>query len=659
VNEADANVVALSASRAVAVSRYNYYQLLLGAGGPVTPPVGAPINLATVPSQPSQSTGGVELLSEEVSELSLSTQAALLHAGAGVLQTLASIEAVIPTFSAEVAAMPFGTGGTGSVSFGGSNLASSTEAVVHHLETRANYLTYQAWSAGKMGGYFRRQQEWALQSNLAAGEIMQIDRQTQAAQLRVKIAQDDLNTHAQQVANAQKVQDYLTNKFTSQQLYGWMIGQVSSLYSQLYQLAYSTAKLAEVAYQRELSVPESNYIRFGYWDSLRKGLLAGDRLQLAVKQLERAYIDQNEREFEITRYVSLLLHDPAALIALKTTGECLVELPEALFDTDYPCHYLRRLRDVSLTIPCVAGPYTSINCTLTLVSSKIRFYPTTSNGRSGASYVEKPVNQDPRFIYNFGSTDAIATSHAQDDSGVFSVNFRDERYLPFETAGALSRWMISMPLGCNAFDFDTITDVVFKLSYTSRDGGDLLRTQAYAAAVLPPPPQQTAAPNIAPAPVQSAQNRLFSLKHEFPSEWYGMLHPASDTAEFGQMPVWTVGDRFPFQYRGRKIQITGIQAFALIEEGTPVPDSLSTYLVNASVPTPRDAPPPPPNSPGAQVTLKPDTLYGTNTLWGVMSAPFSPVTVPQIWWLSVAQTDLSTALESVEDFFLLIQYRVS
>jgi hypothetical protein len=659
VTEAQDNVVALSASRAVAVTRYTYYQQLLGAGTPATPAAGASIELATVPSEPPQSTGGVQLISEEASELSLSNEAALLHAGAGLLQTLASQQAMMPTISGGTDFLPWGTGGNISVSFGGSNLASSLEAVVHAAETAANYLTYQAWAAGKMGGYFRRQQDWTLQSNLAAGEIMQIDQQANAAQVRVKIAQDDLDTHAKQIANAQKVQDYLTGKYTSQQLYSWMIGQVSSLYSQLYQLAYSTAKLAEVAYQRELSVPESKYITFGYWDSMRKGLLAGDRLQLAVKQLERAYIDQNQREFEITRHVSLLLHDPAALIALKTTGECLVSLPEALFDTDYPGQYLRRLRDVSLTIPCVAGPYTSINCTLTLVSSKIRIDPSTGNSSGATAYPEKPVNQDSRFLYSFGSTAAIATSHAQDDSGVFSVKFRDERYLPFETAGAISAWLISMPPGCNAFDFDTITDVILKLSYTARYGGDLLRSQAYAAAVLPPPAQQTAAPRLGAAPAQAAQDRLFSLKHEFPSEWYGLLHPASTSAQYGQMPIRTVTDRFPFQYRGRKIQVTGISAFALLRSSATPPDSLSIYLTNTSLPAPPGTPPAPPSNPGTQISLKPDTLYGTKTLHGVMPAPASPVTVPQLWWLSIAQTDLATVLDSIEDICVLVQYKVA
>ncbi len=657
VDEANANVAALSASRAVALTRYNFYQLLLGADSVASPAVGASIPPATVPTEPPQSTGGVTLLAEEASDLALTRDAALLHAITGVLQTLGSALAVIPTYSVHVDSMPLGIGGSGSMSFGGSNLASANEFLVHGNETWANYLTYQAWSAEKMGGYFRRQQEWALQNNLAAADIMQIDQQTQAAQLRVKIATADLKTHTQQVANAQKVQDYLTGKFTNQQLYSWMIGQLLSLYSQLYQLAYSTAKLAEVAYQRELSVPESSYISFGYWDSSRKGLLAGDRLQLAIKQLERAFIDQNQRKFEITRHVSVMLHDPAALIALKTTGECVVDLPEALFDTDYPGQYLRQLIDVSLIIPCVAGPYTPINCTLTLVSSKIRFDPSTGNG-GAVSYREQPVNQDPRFIYNFGSTAAIATSHGQNDSGVFSVNFRDERYLPFETAGAISTWKISMPPGCNAFDFDTITDVVFTLSYTSRYGGDLLRSQAYAAAVLPAPAQQTAAPSLGAAPKQTAQNRLFSLKHEFPNEWYTLLHPASASAEYGQMPVWTVTDRFPFQYRARKIQVTGIAAFALLQPGGTPPEQLSIYLANAGLPTPAGTPPTPPSDPGTQVILNPDTLYGTGTLYGVMPAPSSPVNVPQLWWLSIAQSDIGVVLDSIEDFFLLVQYQV-
>ncbi|MGH3276495.1 MAG: neuraminidase-like domain-containing protein [Streptosporangiaceae bacterium] len=666
VDEANAAVDALNVSRTVAVSRYNYYQLLLGTSSPATPAVGAAIAPVDIPLPTSQSSGGVQLISQEQSELNYSEQAAYLHLGAGALQAVAGALFPIPQVTVNVNATPLGVGTSVGASEGGSSLGRAAEALAKGAEVAAAYLTYQAWAAGKMGGYFRRQQDWALQANLAAGEIMRIDRDIAAASLRVTIAQDDLAVHDQQTANAQQIEDFLTGKFTSQQLYGWMVGQASGLYSQLYQLAYGTAKLAEVGYQRELGVQESSYITFGYWDSLRKGLLAGDRLKLAVRQLERAYLDGNQREYEITRHVSLLLHDPAALIALKTTGQCVVDLPEELFDLDYPGHYLRRLRDVSLTIPCVAGPYTSINCTLTLLTSKIRADLTASGASAspGGStpnlppYPEGPVSQDPRFIYNFAATQSIATSHAQNDSGLFEVSFRDERYLPFETAGVISRWLISMPPACNAFDFDSITDVVLRLSYTARDGGDLLRSQAFSAATLPALVQQPPPPALAAAPRQADRGRLFSLRHEFPTDWYGLLHPASATAPYGQMPIWLTGDRFPFQYRGAAISTGDIEIFALLSPGASLASG-TVELSSQAPPAPGTTPVPPTPVPGTdQVSLSSASAFGTSVLYGRKPAS-TPANVPQVWWLSVAQSELSAFIDQVKDFFVLIHYSVA
>ena len=54
----------------------------------------------------------------------------------------------------------------------------------------------------------------------------------------------------------------------------------------------------------------------------------------------------------------------------------------------------------------------------------------------------------------------IATSSGRNDSGLFEPNLRDERYLPFEGAGALSEWRIELPAGFRQFDYDTISDVV-------------------------------------------------------------------------------------------------------------------------------------------------------------------------------------------------------
>src|SRR5262249_48548023 len=143
----------------------------------------------------------------------------------------------------------------------------------------------------------------------------------------------------------------------------------------------------ERAWQFELAEPNKIFIQFGYWDGLRKGLLAGDRLYFDIQRMATAYLDENRREYELTRHVSLRLLDPMALISLRRDGECFVRIPEAWFDLDSPGHYLRRLKTVSVTVPSVTGPYVSVRLTLTLVSSSMR---TTSDatapyGRAGAN----------------------------------------------------------------------------------------------------------------------------------------------------------------------------------------------------------------------------------------------------------------------------------
>ena len=66
---------------------------------------------------------------------------------------------------------------------------------------------------------------------------------------------------------------------------------------------------------------------------------------------------------------------------------------------------------------------------------------------------------------------AIATSSGQNDNGMFEMNFRDERYLPFEGAGAVSSWQIELVAdrSLRQFDYDTLSDVILHLRYTTRE----------------------------------------------------------------------------------------------------------------------------------------------------------------------------------------------
>lgn len=55
--------------------------------------------------------------------------------------------------------------------------------------------------------------------------------------------------------------------------------------------------------------------------------------------------------------------DPLALMELRNTGECEFDVSEVLFDLDFPDHYFRRIKSVSVSVPCVVGPYSSVSGT--------------------------------------------------------------------------------------------------------------------------------------------------------------------------------------------------------------------------------------------------------------------------------------------------------
>ena len=86
-----------------------------------------------------------------------------------------------------------------------------------------------------------------------------------------------------------------------------------------------------------------------------------------------------------------------------------------------------------------------------------------AGARVGKHYVRLIVED------RIGVLAEIAT--AMRDAGMFELSFNDARYLPFEGAGAVSRWRLELPTTLRPFDYSTISDVVMHMSYTARDGG--------------------------------------------------------------------------------------------------------------------------------------------------------------------------------------------
>jgi Tc toxin complex TcA C-terminal TcB-binding domain len=407
-----------------------------------------------------------------------------------------------------------------------------------------------------LGGYQRRQDDWTHHADLATKELAPVQKQIAAAQVRVAIAEHELKSHDLQIENAREVDAYLQDrKFTNQELYSWMIGKLSSVYFQGYQLAYDVAKRAERTFRYELGLADSNFIQFGYWDSLKKGLLCGERLHHDLKRMEVAYLDQNRREYEIIKHVSLQAIDPIGLLKLKETGDCFINLPEALFDLDHPGHYMRRLKSVSITIPCVTGPYASVNCTLTQLQSSIRHANTLARNK----YARQGDN-DNRFSDTFGAIQSIVTSGGQNDSGLFESNLRDERYLPFEGHGAIGRWRIQLPTQFKTFDHDTTSDVILHLRYTAREGGELLRQQASTELAA-------ALDEFAHSDGSQGLVQAFSLRHEFPTEWHRFLNPDAGADLDQTLTLPRTRERFSFLFQDRIDTIDTIELFVKVRPG--------------------------------------------------------------------------------------------
>src|SRR5262249_45832481 len=154
---------------------------------------------------------------------------------------------------------------------------------------------------------------------------------------------------------------------------------------------------------------------------------------------------------------------------------------------------------------------TSVNCTVTLQSSKLR----ATAAAELAPLFTAPVT-------------SIVTSTGLDDAGVFEPNLRDDRYLPFEGAGAGGTRNLPAPEGSNAFGLGSIADFILHMRSTAREGGAHSST-----------------------PLQ--KKALFNARRDFPDAWQ-----AFQTATAGQYEMLFALDPslFPFFGAGHTISLT-------------------------------------------------------------------------------------------------------
>ncbi len=615
---------------------------LVGGLGPGLQAAKATIELASVVSpriadlaklldaalSPSAATGPEETVAvpintrekRELAELALSHEKKLR---ALEYDAMASVLALIPDFT-------LGAQGISSpvvqAQLGGTLLSTRERLKGSEQSYEAEQHSYKASLNSIVAGYERRAQEWSHQAVLALKDTEQIAIEVLAAGTRLRIAQLELQNHEQQIRHAREADLLVREKYTNEQLYDWLSGQLSSVYLSAYQLAYDVAKRAERAFRFELGASEATFIKFGYWDSLHRGLLAGERLQQDIRRMEVAYLDQHSRGQEPAKNIQLSQLDPAALVRLRLTGACEFEVPEAVFDLDHSGHFRRRLRSVRISLPAVAGSSLGVHGTLTLLRSSTRVSPSLDGGYERAVDPQGAFIDDSRFEDDL-SVRSIAFSTGIEDDGVAEGEADDGRYRPFEGRGAISRWRIELPRDFRAFNYDTITQVVLHLEYQARDGGSRLSAAAKTSL------RENLNELMRTADGRTGFGRVFSLRHELPG-WHVLSSPmGSRTVDLD------LANRFPLLLLGRTITIDRVE---LIFRGNrPIGGASLAQL--------------------RQIRLNGSALQGLATVDGsettarIQRSNVSWDPAAETWPLSFANAT-PAAIEAVDDVWLLVNY---
>ena len=164
-------------------------------------------------------------------------------------------------------------------------------------------------------------------------------RQKKAAEIRFEIAVKAKELHEKGIEQVQEILDLTDGKFTSHGLYVFIRPRCSG---------------STVAHSRTRSPWQTRGAAYRF--ERRRGRLSRPVAQLTgiraasgcwrartcsceLQTMERRFLETNYRQLEVDQAFSLSQIDPAALIALRQTGECSFAVTEPFFSLVYPGFY--------------------------------------------------------------------------------------------------------------------------------------------------------------------------------------------------------------------------------------------------------------------------------------------------------------------------------
>ena len=468
----------------------------------------------------------------EVAEQVATHTASGLKIAESVVHLVAGITYLVPQLGS-----PF------AMKYGGQELGHSGAEFAAWTSAMAAVASQIAQSASLEARFQRREEDWRHQRKTAREDVDELTARRAAAEISLALAEKDRDMHDRAMEQTAAIEDAHKGKFTGVGLYNHMAAKLSRVCRRAYTVAHDLAKAAERAYQFETD-STAFFVAGDNWDPSRAGLMAGEQLSVQIAAMEADFLTINTRRPEIRQSFSLAMLDGGALVQLRQTGACTIRIPEVAFETLYPGQYRRLIKGVRVSIPAVVGPFTNVSARLTLLKGEVE-------AEDRDALTERPVAKN----------DAISLSGAVNDSGTFEFSHQDQRFLPFEGAGAVSEWRLELPSAIRSFDYDTITDVLIHLDYTALDGDRMQAETDLAAAIA----AHAAGPGLF---------RLISLRHEIPAAWARLTGPAPTAPQ--DVDFTLTEKHFPHLLRGRDVQLSATTIYLRPTAGASVaPPALS------------------------------------------------------------------------------------
>ncbi len=409
-----------------------------------------------------------------------------------------------------------GTGlGAGDV---GAGVVSALSLVKAGAQIDLNNVQTSIQSDTLRASWERRQQEWQLQLALARQDVAIGQQQIVQAKDSVAIATQEFAVTQMQANHAQATVDFLSNKFTNADLYEWMSGILGRVYSYFLQQATAVARLAQSQLAFERQETPLSFIQSDYWQTPsdaasntdRRGLTGSARLLQDIYQLDQYAFETNKRKLQLTKTFSLARLAPFEFAQFRQSGVLTFATPMALFDQDFPGHYLRLIKRVRTSVIALIPPYQGIKATL-----------------SSAGVSRVVVGNDTfQTLLVQHEPESIALCSPTNATGVFDLDPQSDMLLPFEGLGVDTTWEFQMPRAANAFDYTSIADIMLTVDYTA------LASTDYRQQVI-----QTLNRTV-------SADRPYSLRQQFPDAWYDLNNVAT-TATNVSVSITTVRDDFP------------------------------------------------------------------------------------------------------------------